>query len=49
MQHRGHSGELKLDMSNNETLGIWNLNAAIYTEWKPRGRIKTDILALRFH
>lgn len=49
MQHRGHSGELKLGMSNNESPGIWNLPAVIYTEWKPRGRIKTDILALHFH
>lgn len=49
MQHHGHSGELKLDVPNSKSLGIWNLNPAVYTEWKPRGKVKTEILAICFH
>lgn len=31
-----------------ESLGCWNLNPAVYTEWKPRGKVKTEVLAILF-
>lgn len=31
------------------SLGCWNLNSAVYTEWKQRGKVKTEILAIIFY
>lgn len=32
-----------------ESLGCWNLSPVVYTKWKSRRKVQTEILAIRFH